>query len=115
MRKTSLLFGLALAMTLLLNAFASADRVPMRRVGRIRSNGTRVSIRVPYLTNGSSSFGVWHGVAPRIYSAPVVNNLQHPGSRPVFNLQFYGSQLRFSGRSTGASPVPSLTPQPIHH
>ena len=104
---------LALFILTILASDVFAERTPMRRVGRVRARGARPSIFVPYVTNGRSAFGVWQGVSPRVYSAPVVRDRQNPGLRPVFNLPFYGSRMSFSGRSNGAVPVPRFVPQPI--
>jgi hypothetical protein len=84
---------------------AWADRVPMNRNTGMRSHGTRFDLTVPYLTTGRTAFGAY-SVGPRIYSSPVVEDAQHPGTRPVFNLIFYGAVQSFGDRSNGAMPRP---------
>lgn len=88
-----------------------AGRVPSQKVLSTRVHGVRIDLRVPYLTNGRSNLGVYHGVSPRIYSAPIVDYPFHPQAKPVFNLPFYGAIRSFSGYSDGASPRP---PAPYH-
>src|SRR5436190_718354 len=80
------------AVALLLTASAAhAARVPATRTVTSSNPGARPDGTVPYLTNGTSTFGVAQGVAPRIYASPAVTN---PGSvqiKPVYNLPFYGA------------------------
>lgn len=114
MRKPALTSILALGAFLLVTNIAEAGRTPIVRVPTIRARGVRPNIAVPYLTNRRSTFGVYNGVAPRIYSAPVVNNPRNPGARPTYNIPFYGGKMGFSGRANGAVTRPTLTPQPIH-
>jgi hypothetical protein len=66
------------------------------------ATGPRPDITVPYTTNGRSTLGVANGVAPKIYSSPIVNDPQNPGARPVFNLIFYGAVQASGNRSEGA-------------
>lgn len=96
----------ALALVLCLAELAHADRVRSVRAPGFRNHGTRVDITVPYLTNGRDAFHAY-SVAPRIYSSPDVQEIIHPGTKPVFNLPFYGAVLSFGDFSTGATPRPS--------
>jgi hypothetical protein len=89
---------------------ALADRVPTTRTETPRAHGTRPDITVPYLTNGGSNFGVANGVAPLIYSSPVLDDPSKPGTRPVYNLPFYGARMSYGSSSNGAVPKPTLLP-----
>lgn len=93
------------ALACLALAFASgpalAERVPMTRTPGFKSSGSRQDITVPYLTNGRTAFGAYT-VAPAIYSSPIVDDVDHPQARPVFNLIFYGAEPAFGGQSQGA-------------
>ena len=103
----------SLLAALFLAAFAgqaSADRTPMRRFPGFRDTGTREYIRIPYVTNGNSAFGVYHGVAPRIYASPTIDDPANPQSRPAFNLPFYGARMGFGGINNGAVEKPRLLP-----
>jgi hypothetical protein len=84
---------------------AWADRVPSQKTTQPPVPGARVDITVPYLTNGRTNLGAWY-VAPRIYSSPIVDDTRNPGTKPVFNLIFYGSVMSFGDRSNGATPRP---------
>ena len=84
---------------------AQAGRTPMTRTAGQKSSGARNDIRVPYLTNGASSFGAY-SVAPKIYGSPRVDDPKNPQSRPVYNLIFYGSTQGFGDKSNGATPKP---------
>ena len=88
---------------------ALADRTPSRRAEGQKSTGARVDITVPYLTTGGSAFGAY-SVAPRVYAAPVVDDPAKPGTRPTFNLPFFGARMGFSGTANGAVPKPTLLP-----
>ena len=81
---------------------ARAERTPMMRTPTTRSQGFRPDITVPYLTTGNSAFGAY-SVAPRIYSSPVLDD-PNPGTKPVFNLIFYGARQAFGDFSNGATP-----------
>ena len=96
----------AAAVLALLTPAARAERVPSSKVQIEPQHGVKPDIRVPYTTNGNSNLGVANGVAPRIYSSPVVNDPANPQARPVFNLQFYGSVQAFGGASNGAMSRP---------
>lgn len=100
----------ALAALMLLAAEACADRTNMIRSPGQRSNGTRQPIRVPYTTNGPTAFGVYNGVAPRVISTPSVDDPSGIGTRPTYNLPFYGARQGFSGSSNGVVPKPALLP-----
>jgi hypothetical protein len=92
-----------LGLVLCLTGTAAAGRVPTIRSTGFHNNGTRIDITVPYLNNGRDAFNA-NGVAPRVYSTPVVNEIVFPGVKPVFNLPFYGGILSFGDYSTGATP-----------
>jgi hypothetical protein len=91
-----------LALAVCLTASARADRVPSHKVLVIPSNGARTDYTVPYGTNGRSTLGVYDGVAPKVYSSPIVNDPANPGARPVYNLPFFGAVQAFGDRSNGA-------------
>jgi hypothetical protein len=95
----------ALALVLCLAGAADAARSPTFRTPGFHNNGTRVDITVPYLSHGLDAFHA-NGVAPRVYSSPVVEEAVNPGVKPVFNLPFYGGVLSFGDYSTGATPRP---------
>lgn len=97
-----LVFGL-----LSLPAAARADRIPSGKVQIQPNPGARQPIAVPYTTNGSSNLGVYQGVAPRIFSSPIVSDLNDPQAKPVFNIPFYGAIQAFGTKSNGATPRPS--------
>ena len=101
----------AAALTLLvcMASPALADRTPSQRVEGQKSFGARVDITVPYLTNGTNAFNAY-SVAPRVYAAPVVDDPAKPGTRPTFNLPFFGGRMGFSGTANGAVPKPFLLP-----
>src|SRR6516162_2288416 len=101
-------FGGLTALALLATASAArADRVPSSRVpSPPPATGTRPDIMVPYTTNGYSTLGAWHMVGPKIYSSPVVDDVRSPGSKPVFNLPFWGGVMDFGDRSNGAMQRP---------
>jgi hypothetical protein len=84
-----------------LTGVASAERTPTMRSEGMKSSGSRVEITVPYLTTGNSAF-MGNGVAPRIYSSPIVDDPANPQARPVYNLIFYGAVQAFGDRSNGA-------------
>ena len=84
---------------------AQAERVPSGRVpSPPAATGPRPDITVPYTTNGYSTLGITQGVAPKIYSSPIVDDPKNPAARPVYNLPFYGGVVSFGDRSNGASP-----------
>jgi hypothetical protein len=85
---------------------AYADRVPMTRTAGQKSTGARTDITVPYTTNGRSAFGVYQGVAPKIYASPIVDDPKNPQSKPVYNLPFWGAVQSFGDKSNGATPKP---------
>jgi hypothetical protein len=97
-RLVSLLFAGMFCCTSPLDA-----RVMTLRTQGPRSTGARRDISVPYLTTGGSAFMSGYA-GPRIYSSPIVNDPLNPGSRPVFNLPFYGARQAFGDRSEGAAP-----------
>jgi hypothetical protein len=99
----------ALALLACLAAPALADRTPSSRVEGQKSTGARIDITVPYLTNGTNAFDAYN-VAPRVYGAPVVDDPAKPGTRPTFNLPFFGGRMGFSGTANGAVPKPTLLP-----
>ena len=101
--------AVALALLACLASPVRADRTPSRRAEGQKSTGSRVDITVPYLTNGTSAFGAYT-VAPRVYAAPVVDDPAKPGTRPTFNLPFFGGRMGFSGTANGAVPKPALLP-----
>src|SRR5262245_52505179 len=89
---------------------ARAERVPSSRVQIAPQHGANPDIRVPYTTNGNSNLGVAQGVAPRIYSSPVIDDLKNPQVRQVYNLPFYGGIQAFGGASNGAMSRPNAYP-----
>ena len=93
----------ALALLMGMAAVALADRLPVVRSGGQRDNGTRNDITVPYLTTGGSAF-MGSFVAPKIKSSPIVTDPSAPGTKPVFNIIFYGSKQSFGSGSDGAAP-----------
>lgn len=102
---------LALAVTALVSNSALADRTQTARERGQKSNGARSDITVPYLNNGGDTFK-GRSVAPRIYSSPVVDEPKNPGTKPVFNLIFYGSKQNFGDKSNGAGVRPANTLRP---
>ena len=105
---------LVLGLLLVAAETARADRVPMTRTEGMKSSGSRIDLTVPYTTNGRSAFGVYHGVSPRIFASPIVDDPSNPQSRPVYNLPFWGSVQAFGDRSNGAvprRPGPPLSPR----
>jgi hypothetical protein len=109
--KRVIAWSAALAAVLaLLTPPARAERVPSSKVQIEPQHGTKPDIRVPYTTNGNQNLGVAQGVAPRIYSSPVVNDALNPQARPVFNLVFYGAIQSYGGASNGAMPRPTEFP-----
>jgi hypothetical protein len=107
---TALAAGLALGAA----GPARADRVPSSKTVVTPNPGSRVDITVPYLTNGNTTLGVWNGVAPRVYSSPIVDDPKNPQAKPVFNLIFYGSSQAFGDKSNGATPRPPNVLRPPH-
>ncbi len=99
---------LAAILLTLLAGQAWADRTPTVRSEGQRSNGTRIDITVPYVTNGYSAFGF--PVSPRIYSSPDADDRANPGARPTYNLPFYGARMGYGSGSNGAVPKPTLLP-----
>jgi hypothetical protein len=55
------------------------------------------------LTTGRSAFN-GYSVAPKVYSSPTVDDAKNPGSKPVYNIIFYGSKQAFGDTSNGATP-----------
>jgi hypothetical protein len=89
---------------------AYADRTPGLRSAGMRNDGGRPDQSVPYLITGHSAFmNRYSGVY--IYSSPIVNDLNNPQAKPVFNLIYYGSRVGFGSRSQGATPWP-IAPYP---
>ncbi len=84
---------------------AHAQHVPGTKTVNPPSTGTRVDITVPYLTSGRSTLMNGY-VQPRIYKSPIVDDTRNPGTKPVYNLIFYGSSMDFGDRSNGATPRP---------
>jgi hypothetical protein len=84
---------------------ARAERTPGTKSTNVPSTGARVDITVPYLTTGRSTL-MSGSVQPRIYQSPIVGDTQNPGTRPVFNLIFYGSRMSFGDQENGATPRP---------
>lgn len=102
--------AVVLGALLLVSGAARAERVAMTRTSGQRTQGARPDITVPYLTSGRQAFGAY-SVAPRIYSSPNVDDPRSPQTKPVYNLQFYGSEQRFGDKSNGAgSRQRPLTP-----
>lgn len=99
--------GLALGLLLVAAAAAEAGRVPITRTAGQKSTGARIDETVPYTTNGNTTFGVFSGVSPKIYSSPIVDDPKFPQSKPVYNLQFWGATRSFGGKSDGATPKPA--------
>ena len=97
---------LVLTLMLLTTTAVRADRVPSQKTVIPRDPGARGDITVPYLTNSYSTLGVYQGVAPRIYSSPIVNDPRSPQARPVFNLIFYGATRDIGDASDGAVSRP---------
>jgi hypothetical protein len=83
-----------------------ADRVPSHKTVFQRVPGTRADITMPYLTNGYSTLGVYQGVAPLIYSSPILVDPKNPQARPVFNLPFYGGTRSLGDQNDGAVSRP---------
>lgn len=96
----------ALGLILAAASWARADRVPTSRTITPKSTGARRDISVPYTTNGRSNFGVYQGVAPKIYGSPIVDDTTYPQSKPVYNLPFWGAEQAFGSKSNGATPKP---------
>jgi hypothetical protein len=103
---------LAAALVALTASPAHADRVPSSKTVLPKSTGTRPDITVPYGTNGTSTLGVYQGVAPKIYNSPNVEDKKDPDVKPVFNLPFWGSIQSFGDRNNGATPRPPGGPFP---
>ena len=61
---------------------------------------------MPYLTNGFTTLGVYQGVAPRVYASPIMNDLNQPQDRPVFNFDFYGATRSLGDGNDGAVSRP---------
>jgi len=102
----------ALALGLLLPAGAArADRTPGTKTVQPPSTGARTDITVPYLTTGYSTLMPGR-VAPLVYASPIVNDPQAPGSKPVFNLIFYGSKMDYGDQNNGATPRPPNSLRP---
>jgi hypothetical protein len=95
---------IALVALIALAGSAEAGRVPSRKADGQRTPGARGDVTVPYLTNGDTTLGVYHGVSPIIYASPTVNDTANAGVLPVFNLIFYGSKQAVSGSNPGAEP-----------
>ena len=83
---------------------AEANRVPSRKVDGIRTPGVRGDVTIPYLNNDFSALGVYPGVAPIIYSYPVVDDRKNAGVLPVHNLMYYGARQAFGRALVGAEP-----------
>jgi hypothetical protein len=94
---------------LLLATAAWADRTPTARLNGTRDPGVRGDITVPYLTTGYTAFGAYY-VAPRVYSAPTMDDLRNPGARPAYNLPFYGARMGYGDFMNGYVPKPTLLP-----
>jgi hypothetical protein len=94
----------ALVALILLAGSAEASRVPSRKADGQRTPGARGDITIPYLTNGTSTLGVYNGVGPIIYATPTVNDPRNKGILPVYNLIYYGSKQSVSGSNPGAMP-----------
>ena len=95
-----------LAALLALVGTADAERTGITRTQGQKSTGSRIDITVPYTTNGNTAFGVYNGVAPRIYSSPIVDDPKNPQAKPVYNLPFWGAYMSFGDKSNGAAPKP---------
>lgn len=95
---------LAAGLLLLLAGAAEAGRVPIVRSGGQKSSGSRTDVTVPYLTNGKSAFGVYDGVAPKVYSSGILDDPNNPQAKRVYNLPFYGASQAFGSASNGATP-----------
>ncbi len=102
---TALAFGLTASA-------ANASRVPSSRVITAPNPGCRPDGRVPYLTNGYSTLGVYQGVAPAVYASPNVNVPGPVQIKPVFNLPFYGAIQAFGTWSDGATARPPVRLRP---
>jgi hypothetical protein len=94
----------ALVALAVLAGSADAARVPSSKVPSPPTTGGRNNFFVPYLTNGTSTLGVYHGVAPAIYARPTVNDPVNKGILPVYNLPFYGARQSFNSTNVGAIP-----------
>ncbi len=90
---------------LLAAAPARAERTPGTKTTIVPSTGARPDITVPYLTTGRSTLMQGY-VQPRIYNSPIVDDPRNPGTRPVFNLIFYGSRMSFGDQENGAVSRP---------
>jgi hypothetical protein len=101
------------ALGLLLTAGgARAERVVSSRVITQPEHGARPDGRIPYLTNGFSTLGVYQGVYPRVFAS---ENVAVPGSvqiKPVYNLPYYGAVMSFGTYSQGATTRPPVTLRP---
>lgn len=97
----------ALAAVLLAAGAAAAERVPSTKAATTRHPGARGDITVPYLTNGGTTLGVYHGVEPLVYGKPALGNRDDAQVRPVFNLIFYGSRQNYNSSNPGAFPRPA--------
>jgi hypothetical protein len=103
MNRISWVMGLTALGLLTWASVAEAARVAVTRTSGYHNNGTRVDITVPYLTTGRSPFMSGY-VQPRIYASPILDDPVNPGTRPVYNLIFYGARQSFGDRSNGAVP-----------
>ncbi len=103
---------LAAALVALAANTANADRVPSTKTVLPKQPGARGDITVPYTTNGTTTLGVYQGVSPKIYVAPIVEDPRDPQSKPVFNLPFWGAVQSFGDRNNGATPRPPGPPFP---
>jgi hypothetical protein len=93
----------------LLAAFAGpvrAERTPSMRTPTQKNSWPKSDITVPYTTNGRSAILTGSGVAPKVYSSPIVDDPRAPQAKPVYNLIFYGAVQAFGDKSNGATPKP---------
>jgi hypothetical protein len=91
-----------------------AGKVPSRRTEFLKNTGARTDITVPYLTTGFSTIIPGTYVQPRIYYAPMVDDLYLPDVRPVYNLPFWGGIQGFSALANGVMPTGlAVTPREL--
>jgi hypothetical protein len=106
MRRSSILFLLALGLTLALVGSSRADRTISSKTISLTTPGPRGDITNPYTTNGYTTLGVYQGVSPQVISNPLLIDPNNPQVQPNYNLIFYGSVKGFSDSSPGATSRP---------
>src|SRR5262245_30038485 len=98
--------GALLLVLAVLPGSARADRVISSKTVGQPAHGARPDGRVPYLTNGYTTLGVYQGVAPAVYASPLLGPTGATMVNPVYNLPFYGARQAFGGLNNGAVQRP---------